>query len=97
MAEVNNTYTVEGYDLNMPNKQMAITSIDGIFGKEKAETVWLEICKESEVKPDSNNIDELSKVFTNMSKKEGTLGVLGRSLSIRATSYRILSRIKNIK
>ncbi|MFT6964248.1 MAG: hypothetical protein ACJAWV_003989, partial [Flammeovirgaceae bacterium] len=72
---------------------MAIKSIEGMFGKEKAEAVWLEICKESEMSPNSQNIDELSKVFTNMSKKEGTLGVLGSSLSIRATSYRILSRI----
>ncbi len=97
MAEKNDTYTVDGYDLNMPNKEMAIQSIEAMFGKEKAATVWEDICKESEANPDSQNIDELSKVFINMSKKEGTLGVLGRSLSIRATSYRILSRIKNIK
>lgn len=97
MAEVNNTYTVDGYDLNMPDRKMAMQSLEGMFGNVKADAIWLEVCKDVEIQPDSKSIDELSKAFVSMSKKEGTLGVLGRSLSIRATSYRILSRIKNIK
>jgi len=97
MSKKNIKPTLDGYDLEMPDKQMCLMALGNIIEPEEAEDLWQACCKDCGVSNNTENINELSKVFAAISRQGGAIGVLGRSLHTRAISYRILDKMKNSK
>lgn len=92
-----NKLSVKEYKYEAPDKELAIRSISHYLGQEKAEALWVKLCDECGVPHATESLDDLGQVFKLMTKQEGPVGVHGTSLSIRLSSYKILTRIYNKK
>ena len=81
----------QGFGLKPPSANYAIESIEKFIGQENAQSLWAKACQTAGIALSSSSPESLEKVFRVLSKEAGAVGVLGRSLSIRALSYRKLN------
>ena len=91
MADTNNP-PVKGYQLDAPNKELALSSLKRFLDEEKANELWELHCKLRGAPANTNDIDELSRIFKSMANETGAVGVVGKSLTVRVISYKILSK-----
>lgn len=83
---------IKGYQLSPPSVEKAITSLTGCLGSAEAQIFWDKACAICGVSNQPKTADELEKVFQFISEKTGTVGVVGKSLVVRARTYKILRR-----
>jgi len=86
---------VRAYRLAAPNKEAALISLNRIMDSEEAHQVWQMACERCKVSLHPVNLDELTLVFQYISTFSGNVGVIGKSLTVRINTYKILKRNEN--
>ena len=85
---------IPGYDLDSPRESDVIHSLMRMLGPEKGWQTWLAVCRKVGIRAPASNLslDQLSQVACELSRQQGLVSVIGRTLSIRLNSYRALAR-----
>lgn len=90
-----NTPPVNKYKLEAPDRQLALTSLNRFLENGEAEKLWEKFCNHAKVPVQTNKLEDLAVIFKQMSEEPGAVGVVGKSLTVRLISYRILSKTSN--
>ncbi len=81
---------LKGYDLDPPTKDYAIKALSRFMDEEDARSLWESACVTHNILANSTNLEDLENVFKDLSVRSGVVGVVGKSLVVRANSYKIL-------
>lgn len=79
------------YNYDAPTREFAITLLIKSLGRAQAMSIWNEACRRAEVNHQTTNIEELERVFDQISQEPGAAGVLGKSLQVRISTYKTLN------
>ena len=89
MSEILND-RIKGYDLDPPTKDYAVKALSRFMEESEAISLWESACITYNILANSTNLEELENVFKEISIKPGVVGVVGKSLVVRANSYKVL-------
>ena len=95
ITETQRNGRIKGYGLDAPSRDSAINALARFMNLHEAEQLWDSACTTHSILSNTSNLDELQKAFEVLSSKPGTVGVVGKSLMVRANSYKLLNRKKN--
>ena len=79
------------YKQDVPNRNYALKALAKSFGKERADKIWNQACREASVNGNPSNMQELENVYDAISSMNGAAGVTGKSLKVRLITYRTLN------
>lgn len=86
---------VAGYNLELPDRSYAISSLITFIGKSEAESLWQKVCRQAKFSEYTTKPEELEVIFNHIAKEPGSVGVVGKSMVVRAITYKLLKGGKN--
>lgn len=86
---------IDGYDYQRPSRNFALRTLISALGRIPANRAWKQACRAADVSEHSNEFDDLEMIFNNLSHQSGIVGVIGKSLLVRATVFRTLFKHTN--
>ncbi len=95
MLESKKNSRIKGYGLDPPSKLDAVKALAKFMDEKEAEILWESACTTHNILANTDKIEELESVFHEIANRPGTIGVIGKSLLIRANSYKLLNRRNN--
>lgn len=82
-----------GYDLREPTEDDARTSLQRVFGAERAAEYWAQACREAGIFPGQvRTATMLSRVAAALAAQGGAAAMVARSVEIRLRTYARLGR-----
>ena len=82
--------SIANYALNQPTAAYAIGSLSRFMTYDEAKALWSNLCRKCAVDPATDDLQELETVFGKVSDMPGATGVVGKSLVVRAITFKTL-------
>lgn len=82
---------VPGYGLAPPASGDALAFLARAVGPDAAAAEWLRACRAAGAPSAGLSVDEMMRVSEELAKREGVVGVIGKSLVVRVRTYRLLA------
>ena len=87
-----NPTPVPGYGLAPPTPEDALAFLARGVGADRAAAVWMRACQDAGVPGrGALTVEQMMHVAERLGEHEGVVGVIGKSLVVRARTYRLLS------
>ncbi len=83
--------SVPGYGLAPPNAHDALAFLARAVGPDAAAGEWIRACAAARVPSANLSVDEMMRVSEELARREGVVGVIGKSLVVRVRTYRLLA------
>lgn len=90
MLEEDTAAVIDGYNFQRPSRTFALRVLISSLGRIPAMDAWRQAAANADVSDHSDEFDDLVLIFSNLASQSGVVGVIGRSLSVRAATYRAL-------
>lgn len=74
-----------------PTADSVINSIAKVYGEQRAEQIWTDLCSELNYPKRNLDVNQLQHIINHMSEQNGALGVVGKSMSVRIMVSKTLS------
>jgi|GEM_PF-3262038 hypothetical protein len=86
---------IDGYDYQRPSRSFALRTLISALGRIPANNAWKQACRKANVSEHSDEFDDLEMIFNNLSHQSGVVGVIGKSLMVRASVFKTLFKHTN--
>ncbi|HLM69098.1 MAG TPA: hypothetical protein VK358_16280, partial [Longimicrobium sp.] len=82
---------VPGYALALPTPGDALAFLARAVGPDAAAGEWIRACAQARAPSADLSVDEMMRASEELAKREGVVGVIGKSLVVRIRTYRLLA------
>jgi hypothetical protein len=86
------SHGLPGYGLAPPSAVDALAFLARALGPDRAASVWLRACDDAGVPRGDLTPEQMLRASERLAREEGVVGVIGRSLAVRVSTYVLLQK-----